>query len=1177
MSSGDFNNLVLRNTTSYNPDGSFISTGYVFTTTAKGKQNWTNNLNLNNVTASTLTLNSTLIIASSIVNDLQVNSTLNASTIHTQLLGFSTLVGSTISTNTINTTQLVASGAIITSTLTGSTIYGGSIFGTNVGVSSLSASTIQTDTLQVNSTLTASTITANLLNYSSLIGSTILVSTLYASTLFTRLGNYSTLVGSTITTNSLGFSTMVGSTITLDTIIVNSSVYTSTFATGSLNFSTLFGSTIIANTVTVNSTINASTALNSTIVLNTQSATPATHGYKFYLDQGVGSNETGIYVSNSNYPSNQGVSLGMINAGGSNYNSYAKIQGKTSGSAGITNVIIQPDGGQVGIGTTNPQALVDIFLNSTMAAGSMFIYNNNSGLNSSGNDLTVSELNMGSIGGGNYYDSIRVRIPNGSSSDSARLDFCTPAGASNNTQTTRISVMPSTGFVGIGTTNPITLLHVLGSTLTQTLNVQSTLVASTTTTTLLNYSSLLGSTITANTMTLNSTLSVSTTTSRLLNYSSLVGSTITANTMTANTMTSNSTIFGSTIITTGNVGIGTTNPSASLDVNGNLQLTQSLTIGTSGQFVAGSIYSDTNWGMIFRAKQANPGIAEFMWANSLNSELMRITSSGNVGIGRTNPSEKLDVNGSILANGIYSLVNGTININGYVSLQSGGPANTGYIEFRRAGGTRDGYIGFSNTADFFFILEQLRNIRFFIGGTEHMVIATSGNVGIGTTNPNQGKLQVSGRTILGYISGSKGGFLIDNEDYTGSFPAIQGVDSSINVNSILLNPYGGNVGIGSTTPNYTLDVRGTNRVYGYSLTNAYSDNIFFNVNAEDSANGNGSAIVYSNSIQLKAGDLTWAGPTRSYGSKIYIGGGYSAFGAINHSYISMETAGSERMRISAEGNVGIGTTNPVTRLAIATGIATTTTGGTTQYGGIHLEPNGTNNTISGITFGGNGGGSIYIRQSQGGIICQTSDQYGSRIFFQTTDDYGVGAKNRMTITEAGNVGIGLTSPTYNLQLANDSAAKPGSGGLWTVISDERLKKDIILADTERCYDIVKNLPLKRYTWRDEVYTIDQVKDRTVLGWIAQDVEKVFPKAVSSRPFKYNKKYTDEAKTQLISEEVIEDCRDLNAGQLYTVMYGAVQQLISDKELLMETVNNQASTISTLQSNLSSLMKWVGYS
>jgi hypothetical protein len=291
----------------------------------------------------------------------------------------------------------------------------------------------------------------------------------------------------------------------------------------------------------------------------------------------------------------------------------------------------------------------------------------------------------------------------------------------------------------------------------------------------------------------------------------------------------------------------------------------------------------------------------------------------------------------------------------------------------------------------------------------------------------------------------------------------------------------------------------------------------------------------------------------------------------------METAGSERMRISAEGNVGIGTTNPVTRLAIATGIATTTTGGTTQYGGIHLEPNGTNNTISGITFGGNGGGSIYIRQSQGGIICQTSDQYGSRIFFQTTDDYGVGAKNRMTITEAGNVGIGLTSPTYNLQLANDSAAKPGSGGLWTVISDERLKKDIILADTERCYDIVKNLPLKRYTWRDEVYTIDQVKDRTVLGWIAQDVEKVFPKAVSSRPFKYNKKYTDEAKTQLISEEVIEDCRDLNAGQLYTVMYGAVQQLISDKELLMETVNNQASTISTLQSNLSSLMKWVGYS
>jgi hypothetical protein len=760
------------------------------------------------------------------------------------------------------------------------------------------------------------------------------------------------------------------------------------------------------------------------------------------------------------------------------------------------------------------------------------------------------------------------------------LHFSTLNGSTITTDTLTLN---STLSVSTATTRLLNYSSLVGSTITaDTMILNSTLSVSTATTGLLNYSSLVGSTITADTMTLNSTLSVSTVTTGLLNYSSLVGSTIIAN-----TITSNSTIFGSTITTTGNVGIGTTNPSASLDVNGNLQLTQSLTIGTSGQFVAGSIYSDTNWGMIFRAKQANPGIAEFMWANSLNSELMRITSSGNVGIGSTNPSEKLDVNGSILANGIYSLVNGTININGYVSLQSGGPANTGYIEFRRAGGTRDGYIGFSNTADFFFILEQLRNIRFFIGGTEHMVIATSGNVGIGTTNPNQGKLQVSGRTILGYISGSKGGFLIDNEDYTGSFPAIQGITSALNVNSILFNPYGGNVGIGSTTPNYTLDVRGTNRVYGYSLTNAYSDNIFFNVNAEDSANGNGSAIVYSNSIQLKAGDLTWAGPTRSYGSKIYIGGGYSAFGAINHSYISMETAGSERMRISAAGNVGIGTISPISRFTCHTitnkSLADTYINNWTDHGWFTItDGTGLSSTSPalGIKFsrpdGAYPNGAAFIvtgnpGAANGGMATGNSANDAPLTFKAQSYDMLIGAGSYFFISRTyGYIQTKINIkaygvPSYDLQLGNDSAAKPSSS-TWTVSSDERLKTNIVLADTSRCYDIVKSLPLKRYTWKDDVYTTEQVSDRSKLGWIAQDVEQVFPKAVKSTPFRYNQKYADEEKKQLISEDVIEDCRSLDADQLYAVMYGAIQKLIIDKESLV--AEKQA-----LSNKLDALIAW----
>jgi hypothetical protein len=94
-----------------------------------------------------------------------------------------------------------------------------------------------------------------------------------------------------------------------------------------------------------------------------------------------------------------------------------------------------------------------------------------------------------------------------------------------------------------------------------------------------------------------------------------------------------------TLVTTdaGNVGIGTSSPAQRLDVAGNIIGSQSITIGTGGLYQAGSIFSDSNWGMIFRAKQANPFNADFMWANSANVERMRIDSSGNLLVGDTSP------------------------------------------------------------------------------------------------------------------------------------------------------------------------------------------------------------------------------------------------------------------------------------------------------------------------------------------------------------------------------------------------------------------------------------------------------------------------------------------------------------------------------------------------------------
>ena len=114
-----------------------------------------------------------------------------------------------------------------------------------------------------------------------------------------------------------------------------------------------------------------------------------------------------------------------------------------------------------------------------------------------------------------------------------------------------------------------------------------------------------------------------------------------------------------TINDSGNVGVGTTSPTVKLDVAGDIKTSGSLTIGTGGTYVAGSIYSDANWGMLFRAKVS--GVAtDFAWHNSSDGEWMRIGNTGNVGIGTISPGVKLDVNGTIRST-YQSITNGTTN------------------------------------------------------------------------------------------------------------------------------------------------------------------------------------------------------------------------------------------------------------------------------------------------------------------------------------------------------------------------------------------------------------------------------------------------------------------------------------------------------------------------------------
>ena len=109
-------------------------------------------------------------------------------------------------------------------------------------------------------------------------------------------------------------------------------------------------------------------------------------------------------------------------------------------------------------------------------------------------------------------------------------------------------------------------------------------------------------------------------------------------------------------------------------------------------------------------------VGDFMTGTNWK-ERMRITKDGNVGIGTTSPSEKLEIDTS-----------------------SGASA----IQFSRSG-SGYGIVGIEGIGNTMFIQSNNKPIRFSADNftNEHMRIATSGNVGIGTTTPSE-KLEVNG-------------------------------------------------------------------------------------------------------------------------------------------------------------------------------------------------------------------------------------------------------------------------------------------------------------------------------------------------------------------------------------------------------------------------------------------------
>jgi hypothetical protein len=458
----------------------------------------------------------------------------------------------------------------------------------------------------------------------------------------------------------------------------------------------------------------------------------------------------------------------------------------------------------------------------------------------------------------------------------------------------------------------------------------------------------------------------------------------------------------------GNVGVGITPASDVLDVRMSSSVNQAgLTISgptTSGNGSQPAVvfkrYSGTTLTTVSKVYSNNGDILFTTGTGTSPSDRMIIDNAGRVGIGTTTPGTnyKLDVSG------VFHVINGN-----QALFSNSGTAALPSISFDNDQNT--GIINPSN-AD---------NLGFVTNGSERMRIDQVGNVGIGMSPATGYKLDVNG-----HVHVADGSQLILSKTANAGLPSIA---FDANNNSGIFSPSddilalstgsqermridaNGHVGIGTTTPgngqNYSLHVNGPTLITTGPL-------------------------VVNDGVQAKFSNTSTAGtPSISFNTNTNMG----IFPTGNA--LAFSTGASERMRIDANGLVGIGNV-PTKKLTVTGGIkadtliATTIVGtltsgsvpwsmitgmpmytdgsnvgvGTTATLNQKLVVNGGNAKIMGATWGSNGNTATmylgdenhYIRAIYGsGVRIGTANAADAITIAQTTGDVAI-TKGNLNVT-----------------------------------------------------------------------------------------------------------------------------------------------------------------------------------
>lgn len=344
-----------------------------------------------------------------------------------------------------------------------------------------------------------------------------------------------------------------------------------------------------------------------------------------------------------------------------------------------------------------------------------------------------------------------------------------------------------------------------------------------------------------------------------------------------------------------NVGVGLSSPTAKFHLYGISNSPTLASISTASTSLGTQRFSFSTGDVFDIGFQSAPQYAAWMQAgyNGTAEAILLNPLGGNVGIGTANPTEKLEINSSTGTDSKIHLLN-TSTGNAGIEIRTASAGTSEYIDFTNSSTSNVG-AGLPDYKNRIISDNSKFQIQTSLAGNPFVIDNATNYVGIGTFSPSE-MLDVAGSLRLTYAfmpggnAGINGQFLRSQGAGNPPLWITGGLLSGGTTNYIpkwssatslsstsLLYDNGANVGIGTASPGFRLDVRSA----GGTVVNI------------DGAAGTDVWTYYG-----QAGTFTGAMGIRNGGVMTFFNGG-------------------DRMVILSGGNVGIGTTTPTKRLDIS--------------------------------------------------------------------------------------------------------------------------------------------------------------------------------------------------------------------------------------------------------------------